>query len=811
MSLWQDVTYAVRTLRKSPGATLAAVAALALGMGANTAMFSVVDAVLLHSAALRGLRDPGSLVMVWERNPAMMSFLAERMPVALGNYRDWKRQNRSFSGMTALASSNVNVGGKSRVANERPQRVESMAVEPNFFTLLGVRPSLGRAFTADDEGRNAVMLGAGFFRQRFGNSANLDGKTIRVDGSERAVIGVIPDSFEFPGMWEGTDQRRPQVWVPAVTTSAHTEQELWPRTWLVYARLRPGVTLEQARSEMTAIAQNDLKVNPGPNQGFGINVFSVAQEDVGSDLRRTLAVLQVAVGFVLLIACANVANLLLARAVGREREIAIRLALGAWRWRIVRLMLTESVLLSLLGAAAGLLLAVWSLGTISALAPGDTHGFHELRLDLPVLGFTFVVSVLTGAVFGLVPGLHAARQNLHQSLSQGGRSISGGPQWLRSGMVAGEVALALILLVGAGLMIRSLSALMNVDPGFQVDHLLTLQTGPVDETHARSFTAQLLEKVQHLPGVKSASISSGLPMESVTEANYRIEGRPKTNDLPIAGYTRATETFFRTMGIPIRRGRGFTQAEAEAKDPGVLIVNEAFARKNWPGEDPLGKIVMLPGGDKEDRRVPVVGVIGNLHEMGPDAETRPEIFLPQRSFSDINLAVRTIGDENTLRRALEQAVWSVDPSMPVQQIRAMPQVLHDWPAERRFTMTVLGGFAGLALLLSSLGLYGVLAYVVTLRTRELGIRVALGATAREVRRLVVGQGLRMTALGMAIGLVGALALTRVMHSLVFGVSTYDPLTFAAVVVALTVVTMLASYIPARRATKVDPMEALRME
>lgn len=813
-SFWQDITYAVRNLRRSPGPTAAAVFALALGMGANTAMFSVVNAVLLNSVALRGLRDPGRLVMVWEKNPAMMAFLAERLPVALQNYREWKGQSRSFAGMTAFVSSNCDLGSRNRSAGDRPERVESTLVEPGFFAVLGTRPELGREFTAEDA-RTAkdrvVMVSAGLYRKRFGGDPNLTGKTLRVDGVERAVIGVLPEKFELPGLWEGFDQRRPEVWMPADTADTSSSQDLWDRTWFVYARLRPGVTLARARGEISVIAERVRKEHPEENKGFGVNVFPVADEDVGPRLRSSLLLLQVAVGFVLLIACANVANLLLARAVGREREIAIRLALGAWRSSIVRLMLTESVLLSLMGAAVGMLLASWSLGAISALAPKDTHGFHELRLDLPVFGFTFLMSVLTGVIFGLAPAFHATRRNLNESLAGGGRSISSGPQWLRSGMVVGEVALALILLAGAGLMIRSLSALMSVDPGFRTGHLLTVQTSSVSPAAARSFCNELLARVERLPGVQSASISSGLPMERVSEGNYNIAGKPKTGELQIASKTSVTETFFHTMGMPIRRGRGFTRADAEANEPAVVIVNDAFARRNWPGENPVGKVVLLPNGDKADLRVTVAGVIGELHQMGPDSETRPELYLPARAFTDINLAVRTAGEPLALGPAVERVVWSIDPQLPVEQIRSMQQVLHDWSTDRRFNMMVMGGFAGLALLMASLGLYGVLAYLVTLRTRELGIRVALGAEKSDVLRLVVAHGLRMTGLGVAIGLAGALLLTRLMQSLVFGVSTSDPVTFAAVVVTLVAAALLASYLPAYRATKVDPMQALRTE
>jgi putative ABC transport system permease protein len=811
MSLWQDVRYALRSMRQNPGLTAIAVLALALGMGANTAIFSVVNAVLLNSAPLRGLRQPSRLVMVWESNPQMMEFLKERMPVALGNFQEWRRQSHSFEGMAAFLSTNCNIGARS--AGDRPERVDAIQADPALFPLLGVHPAVGRVFTSD-EARTAadrvVMVSADLYRRRFGNDTNLAGRTIRVDGVDRSIIGIMPAGFELPALWEGFDQKKADVWMPLDPNATKGEQETWARLYLVYGRLRPGVTLASARSEMTVIANRVRLAHPEPDKGFGVNVFPLADEDVGPDMRRALLVLQIAVGFVLLIACANVANLLLARAVGREREIAIRLALGARRRQIVRMLLTESLLLSLIGAAVGSILVVWGMSAITALAPPDVHGFHELRLDPLVLGFTFAVSVLTGLIFGLAPALHGTRANLNESLSQGGRSISSGPQWMRNSMVVGQVALALMLLAGAGLMIRSLSVLMNVDLGFRADHLLTTQINllnPSDTAGVHAFCDRLLDGVEHLPGVLSASMSTGMPMESVSESNYDIEGAPpKPEGWRIAGINNVSEGFFRTMRIPVRVGRDFTRADAEAKQPTVAIVTDSFARGNWPSESALGKVVRF-----QDRRFNIVGIAGDTHQLGPDAAMRPEVYVPARDFSSINLAVRTAGDPAALGPAVRRLVWSIDPQQPVERMRPMEGELHSWLAPRRFNMTILGVFAGLALVLASLGLYGVLAYVVTLRTRELGIRVALGADRAALLRLVIGQGTRLVLIGVALGLAAAFALTRFMSSLLFGVSTVDPLTFAIVPAVLIAVALVASYIPARRASRVDPMQALRAE
>ncbi len=813
MSIGQDIRFAVRSIRQNPVPTLIAVLTLALGMGANTAIFSAIDAVLLNSAPLRRLREPNRLVMIWEKNPSMMEFLRERMPVAAANLREWKRQNHSFEDIEAYFPSNCNIGSDRRSREITPERVDAIQMEPGFLTMLGIQPALGRFFTPEEARTSAdrvVLLSASLYRRRFGNDADLTGKSIRVNGTLRSIVGVLPAGFQLPANWEGSDQKNADVWSPLDINSGKTPEETWARNYLVYARLRPGVGITQARTEMEVIGGRLLQQFPDANKGFGVNVFSLAAEDVNPDLRRALLVLQVAVGFVLLIACANVANLLLARAIGRGREIAIRLALGAGRGRIVRLMLTESMLISAMAAAAGLLLGFWSLDLISALAPSDAHGLHELHLDPAVLLFAVLVAFATGIVFGLAPAIHSMRSNINEGLTKGGRAIGSGPRRLRSAMVISEVTLALVLLIGAGLMIRSLRVLSGVDLGFNAGHLLTTQISladSTDENRVKGFCSQLLDRVGQLPGVKSASISSGLPMESVSEINYEIEGKPApAAGWNIGGINNITETFFRTMEIPILRGRDFTRAEAEAKQTSVMEVSDSFARANWPGEDPLGKVVQVKG-----QRFTVIGVVGDTHQLGPDQSMRPSMYVPSRTFADINLAVRTAGDPGALGPALERVVWSIDPQQPVQRMRPMEGELHNWVTPRRFNMTILGLFAGLALLLASVGLYGVVSYAVTLRTRELGVRMALGASRPALLRLIVAQGFRLALAGVALGLVCACLLTRLMSSLLFGVSPGDLVTFVTVPSILVAVALLASYIPARRAANVDPILALRVE
>ncbi|MGE5648518.1 MAG: ABC transporter permease [Acidobacteriota bacterium] len=801
----QDVRYAIRLLRKSPGFTLAAVFAVALGVGINTAMFSVVNAVLLNSRPLQALKEPDRLVMLWEKNPALNIFNGLRLPVCAQNYLDWKKQSRSFEDIAVASKLNLNLTGL------RPEQIEAARASANFFSLLGIQPRLGRAFTAEEmqpgKGRVAILSDE-LYRRRYNGDPKILGKTIRAGGVDYEIVGVLPAGFQLPAVWEGFDQVTAALWVPL---SLATDDDRRQRMYFAYGRLKPGVTLEQARAEMAVIAKGLETANPGLNRGFSVSVFPVAVEDVSPTLRRSLLILQVAVAFVLLIACANVANLLLTRAIGRQREIAIRAALGAGRLRILRQNLTESLVLSALGGAAGLLLAVWGLDALSALAPAGTHGFKELRLDPLVLGFTVAAGVLAGLFFGLAPWLHTASQDVNQALVRGGRTVGGTSNRLRSALVAGEIALSFVLLAGAGLMIRSLASLMAVDQGFRPENLLKTRIALPEAKYSTPeqlsiFGDRLLEAVRRLPGVRSATLARGVPMQELSLSTYRVEGAPeRPNETPSAYISGVREDFFETMGIRLMRGRTFTRRDMDTK-PEPIVVNEAFARQNWPGQDPIGKAIL-----QEDGRNAVIGVVADTRQLGPDTPARPQIYFATRGMQSPMLLVRTAGDPMSLAGAIERQVWNIDKDQPVYATGTMESVLHDWTSARRFNMTVLIAFAALALALAAVGLYGVLAYTVSLRTREIGVRVALGADPRTIAKLIVKQGAALAAAGIALGAAGALALTRLMQTLIYGVSAADPYTFFLVAALLIAVTTAASFLPAWRAARVDPMEALRAE
>lgn len=817
-TVWQDLKHAVRMLRKSPGFTAAAILALALGIGANTAIFSVINAVLLNSRPLRALREPDRLVMIWEKNPALPGFIAARVSVCLKNYFGWKEQTRSFEGMALYGMTNFTLTARADGGNLKPKLVSGAEASADFFPLLGIQPKLGRNFTVEEmqPGKGGVaILGDEFHRSRFGGDPRIVGKRVLANGLDYEIVGVLPPGFNLPAMGEGFDQNYPEMWIPLSVGSGGQDQG--QRSYYVFGRLKRGVTLEQARAEMNVVAERLLQSDPKLNTGFGANVFPLAVEDVNPVLRRSLLVLQAAVGFVLLIACANVANLLLTRAVGREREVAIRVALGAGRLRMMRQTLTESLLLSGLGGAAALLLAHWGLRLFSVVAPADTHGFHELRIDPLVLGFTILAAMLSGLLSGLAPSLHAVRQSVNEALGRGIRSGGGASNRLRGALVVSEVALSLVLLIGAGLMIRSLGSLMSVDSGFHPDHLLKMRIALPESKYSKERTAvfgdRLLEGVRALAGVRSASLANGVPMQQVAIGPYGLEGVPtKSNQEPLVVISAVREGYFETLGIKLLRGRDFTRQDATSKRlPAPVVVNEMFARQNWPNQEAIGKVVLLPDGKGGHSRCSVIGVVASTRQMGPDSETRAEIYLPDSEFRTPMLLVRTAGAPLAMLPAIEKQVWEIDKDQPVHDADSMESVLRRWTSQRRFTMVVLAAFAGVALVLAGVGLYSVLAYSVSLRTREIGVRVAVGADPRSVVRLVVGQGLALTLIGVAVGLAGAFALTRLMASLVFGVTATDPFTFAAVALLLIAVAAAASYLPARRAARIDPMEALRAE
>ncbi|HWZ30561.1 MAG TPA: ABC transporter permease [Bryobacteraceae bacterium] len=798
-----DLRFALRTFAKAPGFVVVAVLITALGIGANTAIFSVVRAVILRALPLR---DPDQLVMVWEKNPQLTDFLGERSPVALQNYLEWKKSAQSFSAMSAFTPDHATLTGL-----DKPEEIQIAVAAYDLPDLFGVRPMLGRMFVPDEE--HTAVISHALFTRTLGGDARRLGGTIELNGRKYTIVGVWPPEFHFPAMWQGFDETKADVWLQLNVRANQPVERLRSREKFVYGRLRTGVTLAQARAEMEVINARIRRENPELNAGFGINVFSVSQEDVSPSTRRYVLILQGAVGLVLLIACANVANLLLARSIARRKEIAVRIALGASRWRLARQALSESLLLSFMGGAAGLALARWAIAGMTAMAPHDTPHLHDFKLDAAGLAFTALVTVLTGLIFGLAPSLDAARRNINDALNQGGRSGSTGiSKRLRSVLVIGEVALALVLLVGAGLLIRTVRAMFAADPGFRRDGLLTARLNLPPARYAKdeqlgTFNRELLAKASTVHGVISATIAEGVPTQNLNIRSYSVDGTSKQAGVPesMTAVRYVAETYFQTMIIPLLRGRAFTREDVENPKSNVIVINQAFARQVWPGADPIGKAIQESG----ERRV-VVGVVADAAQLGPDMPIDPEIYLPAERYRQVTLVVRTIRDRKDISAELSGLVWSIDKDLPVR-IQTLNESLGEFIEEKKFVMNLLGSFAGLALLLAAAGIYGVLAYSVSQRTREIGIRMAVGANSADILKLIVREGLVLAFLGVAGGLAGAAALTRLMSGLLFGVSTTDPSTFLFGAIALIGTAAFASCVPARRAAKLAPLDALRDE
>jgi len=806
-----DLRFVLRTFRRSPGLIAAAILATALGVGANTAIFSVIQTVLLRPLPYR---DSARLVMIWEKNPIFKGFLAERLPVAGRNYVEWKRQAHSFSGMAAMQEAHFDLTG-----TDKPEDLAAVRVTPDFIPLLGRSPLQGRLFSPDEAvpGKDrVVLLSYAFFLRRFAADPQTVGRDIDLNGKGYTVIGILPPDFHLPALFQGMDVRRPDVWLPM--SDVFTAGDRDNRVNYVIARLRDGVAAGPARAEMAVIARGLEQQNPKLNTGFSASLFPLSEEDVSPATGRTVLALQVAVGFVLLIACANVANLLLARAAGRGREMAIRAAMGATRGRLARQALGESLLLSLAGGALGLVLAMGAMAGIKALAPEDNYHFHEVGLNWTVMAFGIAVAAASGVFFGLVPALTASAANLRESLAQDGRAgIGRGAQRLRNSLVVAEVALALVLLSGAGLMLRSLVNVMDVSTGLQPDHVLSMHLRLPDDRYSKdeqvtAFTGRLIDGVSHLGGVESVGIASGLPlMDNLSVTTFRVVGEPEppANQTPETDTKMVSEDYFRAVGTPILRGRGFTRQQAEEPQTKVVILTQSLARQIFPRGDALGRSLKL-GGNANAIPVTVIGIVPDTHEMGLDSPPRPEMFLPTRNIAQMALLIRTAGDPLALAGGIRAAVSAIDKDQPVVDLKPLAEHLHGTMQQRRFDTLLFGGFAALALLLAAVGLYGVLSYSVTLRTREIGVRMALGAQGGDVIRLILVHGLRMTLAGAVLGGLGALALTQLMQSLVFGMSAADPLTFAAAALALLLVAAVASYVPARRASRMDPSRALRL-
>jgi putative ABC transport system permease protein len=809
-TLWQDLRQGARSLFKRPSFTIVAVIALALGVGANTAIFSVVYAVLLRALPYR---DSDRLVTVWEHNKTRGN--AQNV-INLGNFFDWKEQNRVFEDMATFfdMTANLTSGGE-------PEEIPSQIATPNLFNILGVNPIMGRDFTNDDGKPGAarvVLLSFGLWQRRFGGDPQIIGRKLLLNGNETTVVGVMPPDFNWHVKAGSMTRKMAEMWAPWQIDE--TMKRRGGRFASAVARLKPGVTPEQAQAEMNVIGGQLERQYNEFNANWGVNVVPLRKQFTG-EIRLALLVLLGAVGMVLLIACANVANLLLARAAVRQREIAVRAALGAGRWRIVRQLLTESLLLAGLGGLAGLALAWWGTDLLVSLAPPDLLNLPQVKINAAVLGFTLGVSMLTGVIFGLVPALEATRLNLTGSLKESGKNIGGGARShrLRNSLVIAEIALALVLLVGAGLLIRSFARLQGVDPGFNAHSLLTMKVSlpgrKYDTDQKRiSFFRQAVAQMQSLPGVESAGAVSFLPFAAPHAGTLvEIEGRPK---LPPGqglgtGVMVSDVNYFRTMQVPLKRGRLFTDQEA-AEMRHVVVVNEAFARTNFPGEDPLGKRVTIYM-KNDNQPCEIIGVVGDSKHMNLDAEVKPMSYWPhpELTYSGMTLVIRTKGEPTAIAGAARNVIRTLDPEQPVADVRTMESLIGTSVARARFNTLLLTIFSTVALLLAGLGIYGVMAYSVAQRTHEIGVRMALGARATDVLRLVVRRGMALALAGVAIGVAASFALTWLMKTLLFNVSATDPLTFAGIPLLLIFVALMACLIPARRAAKVDPMVALRYE
>ena len=816
-TLAQDVRYGMRMLRKSPGFSIVVILTLALGIGVNTALFSIVNGVLLNPLPYP---HPEELVALHESKPNFRTGAISYL-----NFRDWQQENRTFSAMAISRGFGFSLTGKGDA-----ERVRAEFVSSDFFSVLGVKPVIGRTFKPGEDGIGAsspiVIISAGFWKEKLGSSPDVLGQSLTLDGSDYTIVGVIPASFDLLtrsfqaaeiyvpfGQWAN-----PALNVRSAGLGIHG-----------IGRLKPGITIAQARADMDSVTQGLAAAYPEADKGIGAALVPL-KEEMLSDVRAFLMVLLGAVGFVLLIACVNVANLLLARSAGRSREFAIRAALGAGRGRLVRGLLTESVLLAMIGGALGLLLARWGTSAALALLPSALPRAQEISLDGRVLLFCAGVSLFAGILFGLAPALKIARPDVHNRLKEGGRGTSASRQRAQTAFILVEIAMTLVLLAGAGLMIRSLAALWNVNPGFRADKILTFGLAlPPSMLHAdadaiRAELRQDDRAIESVRGVQAVSLSWGaFPMASEDDGLFWFAGQPKPTSKNDMNWTLSyvvEPDYLRTMGIPLTRGRFFTQADDE-HSPGVAVIDDVFSRKFFGGDNPIGQRLHL---DNMNSDVEIVGVVGHVNQWGLDSDAanslRAQLYTPYMQLPDTliqlvppgtTVAIRYSGDATPVFDAVRRALMHSNSQNVVFSAETMDEIISSSLAARRFSMQILETFAALALLLSSVGIYGVISYIVGQRVHEFGIRLALGAQRTDILKLILGQGARMAAAGVVIGVVAALALTSLISGMLFGVSATDPVTFGGVSMLLIGVALLACYLPARRAMRVDPLVALRYE
>jgi putative ABC transport system permease protein len=810
--LWQDMRYGARMLVKNPGFTLIASLTLALGIGANTAIFSVVNGVLLRPLPYK---DPQRLVMVFITKPQSPEF-----PVMSGEFIDLRSQNQAFEQIAAFRPQPLSLTG-----DGEPESLSGLNASASLFALLGVEARLGRAFLPEEElfgNHRVVILSHGLWQRRFGSDLKIIGRTMTLNNEPYTIVGVAPPDFQFPrkGDWQAGVWFQPEVDI--YTPLAFTPKQINDRrgtSLAVIARLKPQFSVEQAQAEMTGFAERLRQRFPDANRDKGIRLVNLHQQVVGR-VRLALLVLLSAVGFVLLIGCANVANLLLARAAARQKEIAIRTALGAGRWRVIRQLLTESALLAMLSGSLALLLALWGMNLMQKIIPDDLPRADQIGIDGRVFGFTLLISLVAGALFGLVPALQASRLNLNETLKDGGRSSGGaGRNRFRNLLVISEVALSLALLTGAGLMLRSFIRLMSVDPGVDTRNVLAFEIKLPQSRYAPPqqavFFQRLLERLRALPGAQAASAVYPLPLSRAEDTiGFRIEGQPPpaSSEWPPAGPRCIGAEYFEVLNIQLRKGRVFTDGDG-VNAPPVVIINEELARQYFPNQDPIGRRIAFNSRDGRTTWREIVGVVGDVRHSGLDQGLRPEIYFPFMQFplSSLTVIARTNGDPLNFLAAARGQVQELDKDQPITNIRTMEEILSRSVSQPRFNLWLLAVFAGIALSLAAIGIYGVMSYLVTQRTHEIGVRMALGAQTGDVLKLVIRQGMVLAMTGVLIGSIIAFGLTRLLRNLLFDVSVTDPLTFFVIALLLAMVALLACYLPARRATKIDPLVALRCD